>query len=52
MITTFLEYDNIISQLVKLNKGCFQFSFDYALNNHTFDDALRRLSYFDVVFNK
>ncbi len=52
MATTYLEFDKTISQLVNLKKGCYQFSFDYALNNHAFDASRKAVSYFHIVFNK
>ena len=51
MATTYLEFDKTISQLVELKKGCYHFSFDYALNNHTYDASRKPLSYFHIVFN-
>jgi hypothetical protein len=52
MATSYLDFDKTISQQVELKKGCYQFSFDYAVNDHEFDAKRKVLSYFDVVFNK
>lgn len=52
MATTYLDFDKTISQQVELKKGCYEFSFDYAVNNHEFDTQRKPLSYFNIVFNK